>query len=95
MSSTRESEWTRRKRRETERAAHVAAHGPACELCGAKPGTKGLCGAVLKRALDEDHDHTTGAHRGWICARANRQLWGWMTPAWLRAAAGYLEGRTA
>lgn len=73
---------------------HAQLTGGACDLCGAMPGTKGLCGAQLKRALDEDHDHRTGAHRGFVCARANRQLWAWVTPEWLRAAAIYLETRS-
>jgi hypothetical protein len=89
-----ETEWIRRKRRERERAAHVEEHGPACELCGAIPGQVGSCGARLQRSLDDDHDHATGEHRGWICARANRQMWGWVTPEWLRAAADYLEARS-
>ena len=89
----RESEWQRRKRRERERFEHIVRHGDYCELCGAGPREKGLCGATRKVSLHEDHDHATGAHRGWICGRANKQLWGWVTPAWLRAAADYLEAR--
>lgn len=91
--TAKETEWARRQRRERARAEHVAANGPECELCHALPGEKGLCGSTLKRALDEDHNHVTGKHRGWICARANRQLWGWVTPEWLRWAADYLEAR--
>jgi hypothetical protein len=95
MSATpQESEWQRRTRRARERALHIETHGPACELCGAMPGKVGLCGARLIRALDEDHDHKTNHHRGWICARSNKQLWGWVTPAWLRASADYLEQRS-
>lgn len=80
----RETEWQRRKRRDAQRAAHVAEHGPACELCGSVP----------KRGLDEDHDHKTGKHRGWLCARCNRVMHYWQTPAWHRAAADYIEART-
>lgn len=85
MKAVRETEWQRRKRRDTERAAHVAEHGPACELCGSVP----------KRGLDEDHDHKTGRHRGWLCARCNRVMHYWQTPAWHRAAADYIEGRSS
>lgn len=90
----RESEWTRRMRRERERAEHVAANGDTCEMCGARQGEQGLCGATRKRALNEDHDHRTNLHRGWICDRANKQLWAWVTPEWLRTAADYLEARS-
>lgn len=83
--AVRETEWQRRKRRDLERAEHVAEHGPACELCGNVPKTRGL---------DQDHDHRTGKTRGWLCARCNRFLHSWMTPAWLRAAADYLEARS-
>ena len=78
----RESEWQRRKRREAERAAHVAANGPACELCGNVP----------KRGLDQDHAHKPGgATRGWLCHRCNRVMWPFVTIAWLRKAIVYLE----
>lgn len=81
MTVVRESEWARRQRRDRERAEHVAAHGPACELCGNVP----------KRGLDEDHDHKTGRHRGWLCHRCNRALPTWVDPVWLFRAARYLE----
>lgn len=93
-SKPRESEWQRRKRRERERAEYVERTGGACEICGTLPGYVGVCGARLKRSLDEDHDHGTGKHRGWICARSNKQLWSWVTPAWLRLTADYLEKRS-
>jgi hypothetical protein len=75
-----ETDWAKRKRREAERAAHVAEHGPACQLCGNVP----------RRGLDEDHDHHTGLHRGWLCHRCNRALPNWVTPRWLVLAALYL-----
>lgn len=34
----------------------------ACECCGRPPGL---------RRLHADHDHNTGAFRGWLCARCN------------------------
>lgn len=87
MSATRETEWERRKRRDAMRADHNG----KCDICGVGIGEKGLCQAQRKRALDEDHDHATGLHRGFVCARANRLLWSWVTPEWLRAAATYLD----
>jgi len=81
---TSANDWQTRKRREQERAAHIAAHGPACELCGSIP----------RVGLNEDHDHRTGKHRGWLCFRCNKFLHGWMTPKWLRDAADYLEARS-
>lgn len=85
MTAVKETEWQRRKRRNREREAHVQEHGPACELCGNVPKTRGL---------DQDHDHKTGLTRGWLCFRCNKFLHGWMTPAWLRSAATYLEERS-
>lgn len=78
----RETEWERRKRRERERAEHVAAHGPACQICGNVP----------KRGLDQDHDHRTGDTRGWLCHRCNRALPTWVTTEWLMAALDYMGG---
>jgi hypothetical protein len=52
-----ETAWERRTRREAARAAYVAEHGNLCELCGNPPKSRGL---------SEDHDHKTGAHRGWL-----------------------------
>jgi len=80
MTATRETEWQRRQRRDRERAAHIAGHGPACEICGNVP----------KRGLDQDHDHKTGTTRGWLCHRCNRALPTWVTVAWLYNAAAYL-----
>lgn len=34
-----------------------------CECCGSPPGGKGK--------LNIDHNHTTGAFRGWLCDRCN------------------------
>ena len=76
----KESEWARRQRRERERAEHVAAHGPACQICGNVP----------KRGLDQDHDHKTNRTRGWLCHRCNRALPSWVTAEWLLDAAYYL-----
>jgi hypothetical protein len=79
----KETEWQRRKRRDTERAAHVAEHGPGCELCGNVP----------RVGLHEDHAHRSGLHRGWLDHRCNRALPTWVTPTWLIAAALYLHDR--
>jgi hypothetical protein len=78
----RETEWERRQRRSRERAAHVAEHGPGCELCGNVPKRGGL---------HEDHDHKRNVHRGWLCHRCNRVLWNGITPEWCERAAAYLR----
>lgn len=80
MPAAKETEWQRRQRRDRERAAHVAAHGPACQICGNVP----------KRGLDQDHDHKTDVTRGWLCHRCNRALPSWVTTRWLLKAARYL-----
>lgn len=80
MSAARETEWARRQRRDRERAEHVAAHGPACQICGNVP----------KRGLDQDHDHRTGKTRGWLCHRCNRNLPSWVDSTWLLKAASYI-----
>ncbi len=76
-----ETEWQRRKRRDRERAAHIAAHGNTCQLCGREPKTKGL---------EQDHDHRTGQTRGWLCHRCNRALPSWVDSTWLLKARLYL-----
>jgi hypothetical protein len=76
-----ETAWARRTRREAERAAYVREHGNVCELCGNPPKSRGL---------SEDHDHKTGAHRGWLCFRCNRALPAYVSVAWLLKAARYL-----
>jgi len=55
----------------------------ACETCGARPGGK---------VLHFDHDHVTGAFRGWLCHHCNVAL-GMVkdNPTTLRALAVYLE----
>jgi hypothetical protein len=81
-----ETAWQRRTRREAARAAHVATHGNRCELCGNEPKSRGL---------SEDHDHKTGAHRGWLCYRCNIILRPYVTLEWLRKAVAYLERAAA
>ena len=62
----------------------AAQHG-GCGICGAPPKT---------RRLHVDHDHKTGLIRGLLCFTCNRHLLGkYATPAKLRAAADYLEGK--
>lgn len=77
---TSANSWQVRKEREAARAAHVAEHGPGCQICGLVP----------KQGLHFDHDHKTGAHRGWLCHRCNRALPTWVTEEWLLRAARYL-----
>lgn len=66
-----------------EYAAWVARFGERCGICERAP--------TSRRRLDRDHDHATGEPRGLLCARCNRALPNWVTAAWLRAAADYLE----
>lgn len=79
----KETEWARRKRIDAERAVHVTNFGPACQICGTVPKTRGL---------QWDHDHRTGEHRGWLCHRCNRNLPNWIDAEWLLRAAAYLDG---
>jgi hypothetical protein len=57
--------------------------GERCALCGVGRGT---------RRLQRDHCHNLGVARGLLCVKCNRALPRWITPAWLRAAADYVEG---
>jgi hypothetical protein len=63
----------------------VARYGERC----------GICGATRKaRRLDRDHWHSgprAGKPRGLLCHRCNRALPDWITEAWLRAAADYIN----
>lgn len=68
----------------------VERFGNACNICGAPEPDD--------RRLDRDHDHVTGIARGLLCPFCNRALdsrvtqsYSRITPAWLRAAADYLE----
>lgn len=56
-----------------------------CALCLSEPKS---------RRLHIDHDHKTMEVRGLLCYRCNRALPSWVTPAWLRAAADYLESHS-
>lgn len=68
---------------ETTYQEFIGRYGERCGICGRTPSRR--------RRLDRDHDHATGAVRGLLCARCNRQLPRWVTVEWLRAAARYLE----
>lgn len=85
----------RQVRRERELAR--AEHDDRCDLCGAARGEVGICGIRRSegRGLDFDHDHASDGFRGLICWRANRWLARWITPAFLRAAADYLDRAAA
>jgi hypothetical protein len=85
MTAARETEWARRTRREAGRATYIAANGNVCQICGATPKTRGL---------HEDHDHDTGAHRGWLCWKCNDALPKWVTVEWMLKAYLYLGGET-
>lgn len=74
------------------RAAVAAVRDRYDELLAAQDGHCAICPARPKsRRLHIDHDHRTLAVRGLLCHRCNRALPSWVTPAWLRAAADYLE----
>lgn len=60
----------------------LAAQGGGCAICGATPKT---------RRLHVDHDHKTGAVRGLLCLRCNRNLPAWVREEWLISAVCYLR----
>ena len=60
-----------------------------CEVCGELPEGS----TPSARSLRWDHNHKTGAFRGWLCCRCNLALGSAMdNPRILRALADYLEG---
>jgi hypothetical protein len=62
---SRASDAARRKRKKELAAGRPA---PAvCEICGRMPTGQG-------KVLHFDHDHQTGAFRGWICHKCNTAL---------------------
>lgn len=67
--------------------ALFAHQGGGCAICGREPSTK--------RRLDLDHDHREMRLRGLLCIRCNRALPSWITAAWLRDAAQYLDNPPA
>ena len=77
------TDWQLRKRVDRERAEHVKVHGPGCQICGTVPKSRGLAW---------DHDHKTGATRGWLCHRCNRNLPTWVDAEWCLKAFEYLGG---
>lgn len=62
--------------------AMLRVQGGHCKLCPSTPKT---------RRFHVDHDHSSGRVRALLCHRCNRNLPTWVTPAWLRRAAEYLE----
>ncbi len=70
-----------KRARKEQRAARPRPE--TCEVCGRAPNSRGL---------HFDHDHRTGAFRGWLCHRCNMAL-GLLddSPATLRALADYLQ----
>jgi hypothetical protein len=62
-------------------AAMLARQYGGCAICGRPPKT---------RRLHVDHDHRTGAVRGLLCHRCNRNLPTWVTLDWLHVAGVYL-----
>jgi hypothetical protein len=81
------SEYTRRRNEKLalERVEKAGRPRPeVCEICN-QPGDS-------KVGIHWDHDHATGAFRGWLCGKCNRAL-GLVgeNPELLRALADYLE----
>lgn len=65
-------------------------------LEAAQAGRCGICGAATEQRLAVDHDHTTGAIRGLLCARCNVGLGHFGDdPAVLLAAAAYIQQHLA
>ena len=63
-----------------------------CEICARPEGRTTKDG--LQHGLSLDHDHQTGAFRGWLCRQCNLAIGNMMdNPALLRSAADYLEGK--
>lgn len=104
---TRNREWTRKKRQDPAYRADQRTQGRArwrklnkggwpvpdgatCELCGASDATE-TERMTLKRIV-QDHDHDTGALRGFLCGRCNRNL-GILEadPDWTARALEYVE----
>lgn len=62
---------------EDEYARLLKVQGGGCAICGNTPKT---------RRLHVDHDHKTGAVRGLLCYRCNRNIPTYADAAWLYAA---------
>ena len=81
------------KRRKPQRAAQLGiTDDEYARLLAAQDGHCALCENRPKsRRLHVDHDHATGAVRGLLCHRCNRNLPTWVTFDWLVQAAAYIE----
>lgn len=75
--------YARKARRKSAGVANPTeeTRGGPCEICGAEV-----------EQLHLDHDHSTGAIRGWLCRPCNLALGGFKdSPAILASALAYLE----
>lgn len=66
-------EWRRARRRAIRERARARSVSFARTVeAGGHDGTCWLCGRrEFRRRLARDHDHATGAFRGWLCMRCN------------------------
>ena len=77
----------RLRRRGITRAAFDVALAGVCEICGTKFTTR--------KSMHLDHNHTTGAFRGFLCQGCNHGLGNFRdSPEVLRKAAAFLERRS-
>jgi hypothetical protein len=82
-------QYEKRRRDELKAAVATRPRPSGCESCGDPPM------AAHRLELCFDHDHTTGAFRGWLCFRCNSAL-GFLLddPKRIEALAAYLAQRT-
>ncbi|MBC7593304.1 MAG: hypothetical protein H7288_05100, partial [Kineosporiaceae bacterium] len=68
----------RDRRTDRAREAALATYGLTWEdeirVVAEQGGGCGVCGDLPDRAYDIDHDHVTGAFRGFLCGRCNKGL---------------------
>lgn len=69
----------------------LRSHSGRCDICGEVESWQGRTQARINK-LSIDHDHATGAIRGFLCAHCNHAIGKFQDdPQLLRRAAEYLE----